>query len=123
MNGYDDPVWMVVHLNRRSGPLKEKRRKKKKQISRYVAVLLFVYLDLLVNDPPPSSRPSPELPLQEGTSSTTMAVLNVLPREFGWVILTYVYSWFMLAYLGMKVGSARKKYNVKVAASSCHGVD
>ncbi|XP_075883681.1 microsomal glutathione S-transferase 3b [Nelusetta ayraudi] len=42
-----------------------------------------------------------------------MAVLNALPSEFGYVILTYLYSWIMLAYLATKVGSARKKYNVK----------
>lgn len=49
-------------------------------------------------------------------SSAEMATLSALPSEFGYVILTYVYSWIMLAYLGVKVGSARKKFNVKVAA-------
>lgn len=45
-----------------------------------------------------------------------MAILDVLPPGFGYVILTYLYSWIMLGYLGLKVGSARKQYNVKVAA-------
>ncbi|XP_029973447.1 microsomal glutathione S-transferase 3b [Salarias fasciatus] len=42
-----------------------------------------------------------------------MTVLNLLPSEFGYVILTYLYSWIMLAYLAMKVGGARKKFDVK----------
>ncbi|XP_076604415.1 microsomal glutathione S-transferase 3b [Chaetodon auriga] len=42
-----------------------------------------------------------------------MDMLTVLPPNFGYVILTYFYSWFMLAYLATKVGSARKKYNVQ----------
>ncbi|XP_072357206.1 microsomal glutathione S-transferase 3b [Scyliorhinus torazame] len=33
--------------------------------------------------------------------------------HFGYVILVFIYSWVMLAYLAMKVGIARKKYNVK----------
>lgn len=47
-----------------------------------------------------------------------MAVLNVLPSEFGYVIFMYLYSWIMLGYLAAQVGSARKKYNVKVAWSN-----
>ncbi|XP_053191687.1 microsomal glutathione S-transferase 3b [Scomber japonicus] len=42
-----------------------------------------------------------------------MDILTVLPSSFGYVIFTYLYSWFMLAYLGVKVGLARKKYGVK----------
>ncbi|XP_054651827.1 microsomal glutathione S-transferase 3b [Dunckerocampus dactyliophorus] len=42
-----------------------------------------------------------------------MDILTVLPPHFGYVIFTYLYSWIMLAYLGLKVGAARKKYNVK----------
>ncbi|XP_030626649.1 microsomal glutathione S-transferase 3b [Chanos chanos] len=42
-----------------------------------------------------------------------MDILEILPPNFGFVILTYLYSWVMLTYLGVNVGSARKKYNVK----------
>uniref|UniRef100_A0A3Q3JLP3 Glutathione S-transferase 3, mitochondrial n=1 Tax=Monopterus albus TaxID=43700 RepID=A0A3Q3JLP3_MONAL len=42
-----------------------------------------------------------------------MNVLTVLPSNFGYVIFTYLYSWIMLMYLGIKVGAARKKYDVK----------
>ncbi|XP_010877546.1 microsomal glutathione S-transferase 3b [Esox lucius] len=42
-----------------------------------------------------------------------MDILELLPSSFGYVILTYLYSWFMLSYLGFKVGGARKKYDVK----------
>ncbi|KAF6717949.1 Microsomal glutathione S-transferase 3 [Oryzias melastigma] len=42
-----------------------------------------------------------------------MAVLTALPSDFGYVIFTYLYSWIMMAYLAVKVGSARKKYGVK----------
>ncbi|XP_067862684.1 microsomal glutathione S-transferase 3b [Heptranchias perlo] len=38
---------------------------------------------------------------------------QLIPPHFGYVILVFIYSWVMLAYLGMKVGIARKKYNVK----------
>ena len=43
-----------------------------------------------------------------------MDILDVLPSNFGLVIFTYLYSWIMLAYLAVKVGSARKKFDVKV---------
>ncbi|XP_069580130.1 microsomal glutathione S-transferase 3b [Brachyistius frenatus] len=42
-----------------------------------------------------------------------MDVLTVLPSSFGYVIFTYVYSWVMLGYLGVKVGAARKKFGVQ----------
>ncbi|KAK7904842.1 hypothetical protein WMY93_017449 [Mugilogobius chulae] len=42
-----------------------------------------------------------------------MDLLTVLPSSFGFVIFTYLYSWIMLTYLGIKVGAARKKYDVK----------
>lgn len=38
----------------------------------------------------------------------------MLPANFGFAIFTYLYSWIMLGYLAVKVGAARKKYNVKV---------
>ncbi|MCJ8730980.1 hypothetical protein PDJAM_G00190710 [Pangasius djambal] len=42
-----------------------------------------------------------------------MEILDMLPANFGYVILTYFYSWVMLTYLGVNVGRARKKYDVK----------
>ncbi|KAF4089938.1 hypothetical protein AMELA_G00043930 [Ameiurus melas] len=42
-----------------------------------------------------------------------MEILDNLPANFGYVILTYFYSWVMLTYLGVNVGRARKKYDVK----------
>ncbi|AWP16762.1 Microsomal glutathione S-transferase 3 isoform 2 [Scophthalmus maximus] len=42
-----------------------------------------------------------------------MDILKVLPPNFGYVIFTYLYSWVMLGYLAVKVGAARKKYDVK----------
>ncbi|KAG8013559.1 Transmembrane protein 50A [Nibea albiflora] len=45
-----------------------------------------------------------------------MNMLTVLPSHFGYVIFTYLYSWIMLAYLAVKVGLARKKYDVKYPA-------
>lgn len=44
-----------------------------------------------------------------------MDILTVLPPSFGYVIFIYLYSWLMLGYLAVKVGAARKKYDVKVA--------
>uniref|UniRef100_UPI00398F4CAC microsomal glutathione S-transferase 3b n=1 Tax=Pristiophorus japonicus TaxID=55135 RepID=UPI00398F4CAC len=41
---------------------------------------------------------------------------QLIPPQFGYVILVFIYSWVMLAYLGVKVGIARKKYNVKYPA-------
>ncbi len=43
-----------------------------------------------------------------------MAIENLLPANFGYAIFTYLYSFVMLMYLGLQVGSARKKYGVKV---------
>ncbi|KAG1950521.1 microsomal glutathione S-transferase 3b [Pimephales promelas] len=42
-----------------------------------------------------------------------MTVENVLPANFGYAIFTYIYSFVMLSYLGLKVGAARKKYKIK----------
>ncbi|XP_077053018.1 microsomal glutathione S-transferase 3b [Siphateles boraxobius] len=42
-----------------------------------------------------------------------MAIENVLPGNFGYAIFTYMYSFVMLAYLGLQVGAARKKYGIK----------
>ena len=47
-----------------------------------------------------------------------MDMLTVLPSGFGYVIFIYLYSWIMLAYLAVKVGLARKKYDVKVMWSN-----
>lgn len=63
------------------------------------------------------ATPAPRLPAapmqyvsqQSAISQPTQAV----PPQFGYVILVFIYSWVMLAYLGVKVGIARKKYNVK----------
>lgn len=41
-------------------------------------------------------------------------MLTVLPSNFGYAIFTYLYSWIMLGYLAVKVGGARKKFDVKV---------
>ncbi|KAJ7989008.1 hypothetical protein DPEC_G00315090 [Dallia pectoralis] len=45
-----------------------------------------------------------------------MEILELLPSSYGYVILTYLYSWVMLTYLGIRVGGARKKYDVKYPA-------
>lgn len=47
-----------------------------------------------------------------------MDVSSVLPSGFGYVVLVYLYSWVMMGYLAMKVGGARKKYNVQVPPAS-----
>ncbi|CAH2222414.1 microsomal glutathione S-transferase 3-like [Pelobates cultripes] len=38
---------------------------------------------------------------------------DLLPQNFAYVILTFIYSYVMLMYLGINVGKARKKYGVK----------
>ncbi|XP_068607760.1 microsomal glutathione S-transferase 3b [Brachionichthys hirsutus] len=45
-----------------------------------------------------------------------MDVLTVLPPNFGYAIFVYLYSWIMLMYLAVNVGSARNKYDVKYPA-------
>ncbi|XP_048860668.1 microsomal glutathione S-transferase 3b isoform X2 [Brienomyrus brachyistius] len=42
-----------------------------------------------------------------------MELHDVLPERFGFVIFTFVYSLAMLMYLAVKVGAARKKYDIK----------
>ncbi|CAH1800256.1 unnamed protein product [Owenia fusiformis] len=41
-----------------------------------------------------------------------MAVIEISP-DFGWVIMVFIASQFVLMWMGIKVGSARKKYDVK----------
>ena len=41
-------------------------------------------------------------------------VFEMLPADFGWVVLVFVASIFVLQWMGFKVGAARKKFGVKV---------
>ncbi|KAM4701318.1 glutathione S-transferase 3, mitochondrial-like [Discoglossus pictus] len=43
----------------------------------------------------------------------TATIHDILPQNFGYVILSFVYSYIMLMYLGVNVGRARKRYGVK----------
>ncbi|XP_071992763.1 glutathione S-transferase 3, mitochondrial-like isoform X2 [Engystomops pustulosus] len=43
----------------------------------------------------------------------TTSIQDILPQNFGYVILTFIYSYVMLMYLGINVGRGRKKYGVK----------
>ena len=49
-------------------------------------------------------------------NSKMATVLQALPSEYGYVILTCVASVFMLIYKGVKVGQARKMYNINVSS-------
>ncbi|XP_075706633.1 glutathione S-transferase 3, mitochondrial-like [Rhinoderma darwinii] len=44
---------------------------------------------------------------------TTGSINEILPQSFGYVILTFIYSYVVLMYLGINVGKARKKYGIK----------
>ncbi|XP_056413043.1 microsomal glutathione S-transferase 3-like isoform X2 [Hyla sarda] len=43
----------------------------------------------------------------------TASIHDILPQNFAYVILTFIYSNVLLMYLGINVGRARKKYGVK----------
>ncbi|XP_038059709.1 microsomal glutathione S-transferase 3-like [Patiria miniata] len=40
-------------------------------------------------------------------------LIALLPSEYGYVILVVLFSWAVVQWMGFKVGSARKKYDVK----------
>ncbi|KAM4048223.1 glutathione S-transferase 3, mitochondrial-like [Anomaloglossus baeobatrachus] len=41
------------------------------------------------------------------------AIHEILPQDFAYVILVFIYSYVLLMYLGINVGKARKKFGVK----------
>ena len=41
-------------------------------------------------------------------------LLDLLPSEYGYVVLVVVFSFVVVTWMGFKVGAARKKYDVKV---------
>ncbi|KAM4795011.1 glutathione S-transferase 3, mitochondrial-like [Rhinophrynus dorsalis] len=44
---------------------------------------------------------------------TATSIYDILPQDFAYVILTFLYSQGMIMYLAINVGKARKKYDVK----------
>lgn len=44
-----------------------------------------------------------------------MTISDILPQNFAYVILTFIYSYVLMMYLAINVGKARKKYGVKVS--------
>ncbi|XP_073526689.1 glutathione S-transferase 3, mitochondrial-like [Phyllobates terribilis] len=44
---------------------------------------------------------------------TASSIQDILPQDFGYVILTFIYSYVVLMYLGINVGRARKKFGIK----------
>ncbi|XP_048860667.1 microsomal glutathione S-transferase 3b isoform X1 [Brienomyrus brachyistius] len=66
-----------------------------------------VQSSLISRAPPIADLRSPSL------SRLAMELHDVLPERFGFVIFTFVYSLAMLMYLAVKVGAARKKYDIK----------
>ena len=43
------------------------------------------------------------------------AITEILPQEYGYVVLAVLFSWVVVNWMGFKVGGARKKYGVKVS--------
>ncbi|XP_071801125.1 glutathione S-transferase 3, mitochondrial-like [Asterias amurensis] len=41
------------------------------------------------------------------------AITEILPQEYGYVVLAVLFSWVVVSWMGFKVGGARKKYGVK----------
>ena len=45
-------------------------------------------------------------------------IVDILPSEYGYVLLVLIFSFVVVSWMGVKVGAARKKYDVQVSRQS-----